>query len=61
MRPATQPETLCLNSPEVETVPPGVLEPHLAGATILHAHIRNGRLRCIGFRRNLSSESDTRP
>ncbi len=30
--------------PEVETSRRGI-EPHLVGATILHAHIRNGRLR----------------
>lgn len=30
--------------PEVETSRRGI-EPHLAGATILHAIIRNGRLR----------------
>lgn len=42
--------------PEVETSRRGI-EPHLVGATILHAHIRN----VAGFRRNLSSERYTRP
>ncbi len=50
MRPATQPETLCPELPEVETSR-RALEPHLVGVTILHAHILNGRLR-YGFRRN---------
>lgn len=30
--------------PEVETSRRGI-EPHLVGATILHANVRNGRLR----------------
>lgn len=46
--------------PEVETSRRGI-EPHLVGATILHAHIRNLPSALAGFRRNLSSERYTRP
>ncbi len=44
--------------PEVETSRRGI-EPHLVGATILHAVVRNGRLRCTGFRRDLPFKRPT--
>lgn len=44
--------------PEVETSRRGI-EPHLVGATILHAVVRNGRLRLVGFRRDLPFKRPT--
>ncbi len=44
--------------PEVETSRRGI-EPHLVGATILHAVVRNGRLRWPGFRRDLPFKRPT--
>ncbi len=46
--------------PEVETSRRGI-EPHLVGATILHAHIRNGRLRWPVSDEIYLSERHTRP
>lgn len=37
-------EMLCLNYPKLKPAAAGI-EPHLVGATILHAVVRNGRLR----------------